>query len=152
MRANADPRMTLLFGSGTRATVLTVLANAYQPLSGYRIARTGGVAQPKVHLQLHRLQRAGVVEREDAGWVLADSSLRALFQGRGRVLGWEDWTRERQRRELAGVELAGLLRDLQHKKPPKDWVPRNQAQYERPPIKDRLNRRLGLAESYHAGH
>jgi DNA-binding IclR family transcriptional regulator len=87
MRANADPRMTLLFGSGTRATVLTVLANANQGLSEYRIARTGRVAQPKVRLQLHRLERGGFVKREDAGWVLTDSSLRALFLGKGRVLG-----------------------------------------------------------------
>jgi DNA-binding transcriptional ArsR family regulator len=151
MGANVDPQMVLLIGSETRAAVLTVLANANGPLSGYRIAATGRVAQPKVHLQLHRLQDAGFVDKKKGGWVLMNPSVRSLFNGRMPVQGWDDWAKEHHRRELAGAELIKVLRDLPHARPPKGWIPRNPAQYIRPPMKDRMNRRLGLAESHHGG-
>jgi hypothetical protein len=141
--------MALLFGSEVRSSVLAVLANANGPLTGYRIARTGGLPQPKVHVQLRRLAKAGITVRKAEGWVLVDLRLAALFTRHRRVLGWEDWRQEHRRRENAGLGTLDELRKLPHPNPPAGWVPRHPEEYSRPPLKDRMVRRMGLEPSHH---
>jgi DNA-binding transcriptional ArsR family regulator len=141
--------MPILFGSEVRSSVLAVLANANGPLTGYRIARTGGLPQPKVHVQLRRLAKAGVIVREREGWVLVDLRLAALFTRHHRVLGWEDWRQEHRRREQAGSGIMDELRRRPHPTPPPGWVPRHPEAYSRPPLKERMVRRMGLKRSYH---
>jgi DNA-binding transcriptional ArsR family regulator len=141
--------MAILFGSEVRSSILAVLANANGPLTGYRIARTGGLPQPKVHVQLRRLAQAGVVVRKPEGWLLVDRRLAALFTRHHRVLGWEDWRQEHRRLERAGPSVMDELRRLPHPTPPVGWVPRNPEAYSRPALKERMVRRMGLKRSYH---
>jgi hypothetical protein len=141
--------MALLFGSQVRSSILAVLASANGPLTGYRIALTGGLPQPKVHVQLRRLSRAGIVVRNSEGWVLVDLRLAALFTRSQRVLGWDDWRQEHHRREQSGRETLDQLRRLPHPKPPAGWVPNHPEAYSRPPLKERMVRRMGLNQSHH---
>jgi hypothetical protein len=141
--------MAILFGSEVRSSVLAVLANANGPLTGYRIARTGGLPQPKVHVQLRRLAKAGIAARRSEGWVLVDLRLAALFTRHRRVMGWDDWRQEHLRREQAGPSTMDRLRQLPHPRPPAGWSPRHPEAYSRPPLKELMVRRMGLKRSYH---
>jgi hypothetical protein len=149
MPSFVDPRIASLLGSETRAVVLGVLAHAGRPLSGYRIAKTGGVAQPDVHVQLRRLADTGFVVKRRTGWVLVEPSLRELFRGRMRVVGWQDWTTAHRRRERTAARQVAALAALPHPNPPRGWKPRDAEERKRRREKDRVLRRLGLRPSRH---
>jgi hypothetical protein len=144
MESELDRRLVALCGSKTRAYTLAALANAYRPLTGYRVAKTGGVPIPKAHEELRRLERAGLVARRATGWVLLDSDIRAFLRKRVQVLGWDDWRKERKAREAGRRVLLNRIRQLPVRPPPKGWKPRKLQRFHRSSKKDEILRRLGL--------
>jgi hypothetical protein len=136
-----------VFGSKARYRTLAVLANAYGPLSGYRIAQTAGIPASKVHVQLHSLARLGTVRRGRDGWVLEDSDLRALFRKRAQLRAWDDWRLEMRSRESERSAVLARLREMPATQPPSGWTPREPARFSRSPGKDRLLKRMGLREA-----
>jgi hypothetical protein len=100
MLEDIDPGMVALFGSQDRTLVLSALANASGPLSGYRVAKLFGGQKIKVNAELVRLAKAGIVTRRRApsgklGWTLEDPDLRRLLRKRARICFAPDWDRRR---------------------------------------------------------
>jgi hypothetical protein len=149
MSFDLDPQLLAAFGSATRLRTVAVLANAFRPLTGYRVGKTGGIALPKVYRELHRLERAGVVARRGKGWVLTDRELGALVAQRIRISWSEDWDAELRRRAPEIAALHENLGRIPRAKPPKRFVPRRPEEYDRPAFKDRRLREMGLRPSVH---
>ena len=85
-----DRSLVAVFGGETRLKVLAVLANAHQPFTGYRVAKTAGIRPPKAYAELRRLEAVGVVGRESGRWVILDRDLFFLLRKRARVHWLED--------------------------------------------------------------
>jgi DNA-binding transcriptional ArsR family regulator len=87
-----DPQVAALLGSTTRVRTLAPLANAYGPMTAYRVAQLAGIPRTKVYAELRRLQEAGAVEarRSRSGrstWVLLDRDM-ALYLRKKIRIAW----------------------------------------------------------------
>ncbi|MGC2034987.1 MAG: helix-turn-helix domain-containing protein [Thermoplasmata archaeon] len=149
MSSELDPALAAAFGSETRLRVLAVLAHAYGPLTGYRVAKTGGVSIPKAHEQLHRLERSGLVAHREDGWVILDRDVRILLRKRIRIRAWDDWLTEKAEKEPRIVALFDRLSRAPHAEAPKGWEPRDPKRFHRDPRKDKILGRMGLPRSLH---
>jgi hypothetical protein len=149
MRAPIDSRLLAAFGSETRVRTLAVLANAFRPLTAYRIAKTGDILLSKVYGELERLAGAGVVARRGKGWVLLDWELGFLVAKRVRVSWSEDLESARSMHAREADSIHARLGSIPRAKPPAGFFPRNRSTYERPAFKDRRLRELGLPSSVH---
>jgi hypothetical protein len=125
-------------------------------LTGYRVAKTGGVPRPKAYEQLQRLAKAGVVVQRKKGWVLLDKDLQTFFRKRLRISWLEDWSAERNRRAPEVEAMLDRLAKLPHIEPEKGWKPRpatlrqlNRDARKRP-FKDAILARMGLRISIRA--
>lgn len=141
MRFPIDPVLVALTGSETRARTLGVLANAERPLTGYRIAKLAGLAETKVYRELARAAQAGLVKKEESGFLLVPSDLRNFLRVRFRVAWSEDWARtydQRMERARARIREATSLPPLDYSKyRPNPAVARRYArEIERPAVKD----------------
>lgn len=149
MRGAVDRRLVALCGSETRVRTLGVLANAFGPLTGYRIGRTAQVPLPKVYRELRRLQSARLVANTSGGWVLRDPDVGALLRKRYRVAWAGDWLRGISRRQSEDRRILDQLQSLPPPKFPKQWSPRGPRRLARRRGKDALLRRMGLEASLH---
>ncbi len=150
MKPEVDPRLVAAFGSETRVRTLAVLANAFRPLTAYRVGKVGGVPLPKVYREIERLAAAGLVERKGAGWVLVDPGIGALLRTRVRLSWAEDWSAEREARRPAMAALHERLKGAARAEPPKGFVARRPEEHARSPYKDERLRKMGLPTSVHA--
>jgi hypothetical protein len=149
MKPELDAALSAAFGSETRLRVLAVLSNAYRPLTGYRIAKTGDVPIPKAHEQLHRLERSGLVAHLVDGWIIQDRDVRALLRKRIRIRAWNDWLTEKAEKEPRVAALFDRLSKAPHAEAPKGWKPRDPKRFHRDPRKDLILGRMGLSRSIH---
>lgn len=151
MVLDVDPGVAALLGSRTRVRVLAPLANAFNPLSAYRIAQLAQLPRTKVYLELRRLARAGEVEesptpRGTSVWSLKDPDLARLLRRRVRV-GWSEDLK------LASPQIAARTKSAieAYRRNPIDPAllrvpsrPRNRKEFDRLAEKDASLRRLGL--------
>ncbi len=158
MPLEVDPWLVALFGSQTRIRTLAPLANASEPLTAYRIARTSGVQRIKVYSELRRLAAAGVVRARPAGadrseWELLDPDVRRLLRRRARVVWYGSLVREApemaRRARVVMAEYAKDPIDLSRFKAEPSKVS-NPEEYRRPPEKDRFLAALGRPTSSHS--
>lgn len=145
----ADRRLAALFGSEARLRTLGVLANAFRPLTGYRVGRTADVALPKVYRELRRLQRVGLVAHAADGWTLTDPDVESFLRKRYRVSWSVDWFQEVARRASDDKALLARLRRLPPPKFPRGWKPRARGGDRRRRDKDALLADLGQGPSLH---
>jgi DNA-binding transcriptional ArsR family regulator len=87
-----DRRVAALLGSTNRVRTLVPLANAYRPMTAYRIAQLAGIPRTKVYDELRRLRVAGAVEARKsrkgrATWVLLDRDM-ALYLRKKIRISW----------------------------------------------------------------
>ena len=154
MTRRTDPAIVAFCGSETRARTLGVLANASFPMSGYRVAKVAGLAEPKVYAELRRAVGAGTVRRTRAGYVLVDADLRTLLRLRVRLYWDKDWDRSRagwasQTPRLLQEGLAAIQQRLRSNRSylrPRGWKPPAGArelsqELKRAPAKDAALRR-----------
>jgi DNA-binding transcriptional ArsR family regulator len=145
-----DPKIVALLGSDTRTRVLAVLANAYLPMTAYRVAKTGETRIPNTYRELARLKKAGLVGQSGKGWILLDADVKTLLRKRVRIHWSEDLKAER---EALAPRRAELRRRWSKMPTPKfnnkGWQPRHPEQYERDPIKNAWLREHGLRTSIH---
>ena len=120
-----DFRLIAEFGSEARVLVLAVLANAYRPLTGYRVAKTGEVPRPKAYEQLERLAKAGVAPtRRRDGSCSTRTSRPSSESGCGS--SWDvDWFSERERRQPETDAFLARLDKTPPPAKPKGWKPRS---------------------------
>jgi hypothetical protein len=149
VRPEVDPLLVAVFGSETRVRTLAVLANAYGPMTAYRVGKVGGVPMPKVYREIDRLARRKLVARTGDGWVLLDPDVRALLRKRVRIHWAGDWLAERARRLPEERALLERLARTVHARPPARWAPRAPGRLSRTPFKDEALRELGLSTSAH---
>jgi DNA-binding transcriptional ArsR family regulator len=105
-----DPRVAALLGSTNRVRTLAPLANAYGPMTAYRVAQLAGIPRTKVYAELRRLRGAGVVEarRNRSGrstWVLLDHDMALYLRKKIRIAWSGDLA-------AAAVRRAGRERDV----------------------------------------
>jgi DNA-binding transcriptional ArsR family regulator len=86
------PQVAALLGSVNRVRTLAPLANAYRPMTAYRVAQLAGVPRTKVYEELRRLLEAGVVEerrsrRGSSTWTLLDADM-ALYLRKKIRIAW----------------------------------------------------------------
>jgi hypothetical protein len=82
MPTDPDPALVALTGSRTRLLTLAVLANAAEPLSGYRVAEVAGLPRQNVYPELRRGLITGMIKKVAGGFLLSDDDVRALLQKR----------------------------------------------------------------------
>jgi hypothetical protein len=87
-----DRQVVALLGSTNRVRTLVPLANAYWPMTAYRIAQLAGIPRTKVYDELRRLQVAGAVEERKSRkgrstWVLLDRDM-ALYLRKKIRISW----------------------------------------------------------------
>lgn len=154
MVVDSARELTALVGSETRAGTLAVLANASQPLTGYRIAKLAACQESKVNSVLAELQAKQFVAMVSlganrVGWVMEDPDLRRSICKRVRISWSEDLLRERKRNKKRAMALSRRLAALE----PVDisryagFVPRNPEEFNRPPEKDATLIELGSRPS-----
>jgi hypothetical protein len=156
MAARTDVALASLFGSQNRLLTMAVLANADEPLTGYRVAKVAGLPRQKVYPEIRRGIEAGLVERVANGFRLSDPDVRALLRKRVRIRWAEEWDRSRsgwdgQTRARLATLLASIPTDPRYLRP-KGWRPSPSAsraiqEMERPATKDALLRRRRLRTS-----
>src|SRR5271170_6733661 len=95
MKFPLDPALATLFGSRTRLLTMAVLANAEEPLTGYRVAKVAGLPRQKVYPEIRRGVRAGLVGESASGFRLLDPDVKALLRKRVRIRWDEEWDRAR---------------------------------------------------------
>jgi DNA-binding transcriptional ArsR family regulator len=149
-----DRGLARLFGSETRVRTLAPLASSAAPLTAYRIAEVSEVPRTKVYEELARLRSTGWVTgiTGPAGqtlWRLTDPDIRSLLRRRMRIYFANDLVREARVRSIMARKAiarsrrtgapAGLFQP--------GFTPKNARDYQRPPQKDALLRRLGLRTS-----
>jgi hypothetical protein len=151
MRVDIDPGLTALFGSRARLLTLAVLANADEPLTGYRVAKIAGVPRQKVYPELRRGVATGLLERSGDGFRLSDSDIRAILRKRVRIRWDAEWDRARVSRAVKVASELGQIRASL--KGVETYDPTNRIpvealrELERDPEKNRVLRRLGLRPS-----
>ena len=156
MDAGVDPTLLSLFGSQTRLLTMAVLANAGEPLTGYRVAVIAGLPREKVYPEIRKGLATGLLRRTASGYRMVDADVRNLLQKRVRLRWDQVWDRER---EGWNEQPQGRLNALVASIPPnpaylrpKGWTPSASAravirETRRPTSKDRLLRRRGLRTS-----
>jgi hypothetical protein len=110
MRADIDPGLTALFGSRARLLTMAVLANADEPLTGYRIAKIARLPRQKVYPELRRGVESGLVERSGEGFRLSDSDIRTVLRKRVRIRWDAEWDRARGSRASRVARELGQIR------------------------------------------
>ncbi|MGA8543335.1 MAG: hypothetical protein WB947_07370 [Thermoplasmata archaeon] len=155
MEDSSDPALASLFGSRTRLLTMAVLANAEQPMSGYRVAKVAGLPRQKVYPEIRRGVDAGLVVETPSGFRLADADVRALLRKRVRIRWTEDWDRARAGRS---PEVTADLRRIRASlKGVRTYEPKNRIpsaalrELERDPAKDQILRRMGARPSLRKG-
>lgn len=156
MKADVDPSLTSLFGSQTRLLTMAVLANAEEPLTGYRVAKIADLPRAKVYPEIRKGVTTGLLTRVDEGYRMVDSDVRALLRKRIRIRWDEEWDRARkgwneQTLGRLGTILASIPTDPGYLRP-KGWRPSPSArkairEMERLPLKDLILARRGLRTS-----
>ncbi len=146
-----DPALASLFGSRTRLLTMAVLANAEEPLTGYRVAKVAGLPRQKVYPEIRRGVDAGLVVGTPSGFRLCDPDIRALLRKRVRIRWTEDWDRARRGRspEVMG-DLRGIRASLKGVRTyePKNRIPAAALrELERDPAKDQILLRRGASPS-----
>jgi len=101
MALDVDPRLVAEFGSATRVLTLAALANAFEPVTAYRVAQLVQTRRTKVYAELSRLERSGVVRSEKRTdrslvWRIDDADVAALLRKRARISWGDDLLRERK--------------------------------------------------------
>jgi DNA-binding transcriptional ArsR family regulator len=86
------PQVAALLGSTNRVRTLAPLANAYRPMTAYRVAQLAGIPRTKVYEELRRLLKAGVVRerrnrRGSSTWTLLDADM-ALYLRKKIRISW----------------------------------------------------------------
>jgi len=153
MRFTLDPGVAALFGSESRALILAPLANAFDPMTAYRIAAVAQLQRTKVYSELRRLEKAGIVRSSSVAdgptvWTLTDPDLRAFLRRRVRFWSWADWQRRRSRTSGPRRPRNDWAEKFDSSKyrPNPSAVP-NPREFRRPREKDRILAELGLPRS-----
>ena len=148
----ADILVTVV-GSTTRAYSLAILAGTRVPLTAYRIAKLANLSAPNVYVELRKLARAGVIQREPGGWVLVDDRTRTFCEGRGPLFqnrmsleAKEEWV-NRNRRRIARV----LGEPFPPRESSTDPAPPLMREFSRSRTKNTLLKAAGLRVSRHRG-
>jgi hypothetical protein len=90
-----DPLLASFVGSTNRLLTLAVLANADEPLTGYRVAKIANLPRQKVYPELRRSIESGLVRKTTSGFTLTDADVRILLRKRVRIRWDEEWDRAR---------------------------------------------------------
>lgn len=135
---------------------MAVLANADEPLTGYRVSKIAGVPAQKVYPEIKKGVATGAVKETRGGFILSDPDIRELLQRRVRIRWDEEWDRAREGWDEATSTIlaAGLssirekLRSNRYYLRPKGWKPSPEtmkvvAEMSRPPAKDAAIRQAG---------
>ena len=151
-----DPALESLFGSRARLLTMAVLANADEPLTGYRVSKIAGVPAQKVYPEIKKAVETGVVKEAEGGFVLSDPDIRELLQRRVRIRWDEEWDRSRRGWDAATTSVleVGLssinekLRSNRYYLRPRGWKPSPETmkvvtEMRRPSAKDATIRRAG---------
>src|SRR5580658_10492812 len=156
MGPDVDTSLVSLFGSRTRLLTMAVLANANEPLTGYRVAAIANLPREKVYPELRKGVATGMISVGPTGYRMIDTDVQTLLRKRVRIrwdLEWDrarpGWDEETSRRLTA--LLASIPNDPTYLRP-KGWKPSPSArtairEMERPASKDALLRRRGLRTS-----
>jgi hypothetical protein len=151
MEATLDSVLTSLFGSRTRLLTMAVLANAEEPLTGYRVAKVAGLPRQKVYPELRRGIETGLVTRVSSGFLLSDPDVRALLRKRVRIRWDEEWDRARaSRNPEGGADLDRIRSSLRGFRTydPKNRIPATALrELERDPVKNQILRSMGARPS-----
>jgi len=156
MRRDVDASLVSLFGSQTRLLTMAVLANANEPLTGYRVAVIANLPREKVYPLLRKGVATGTLVAGPEGFRMIDADVRALLRKRIRIRWDQEWDRARSgwdketRGKLTGL-LASIPKDPTYLRP-KGWKPSPSArrairELERSPSKDALLSSRGLRTS-----
>jgi hypothetical protein len=151
MELAVDGPLTSLFGSRTRLLTMAVLANADEPLSGYRVAKVANLPRQKVYPEIRRGIKAGLVQSSPTGFSLSDPDVRALLRKRVRISWDEEWDRSRTGRSaLVSAELGRLRSSLNGVRlyDPDNRIPASaRRELERDPAKNLILRKYGARPS-----
>lgn len=148
MKTTPDPALESLFGSRTRLLTMAVLANADEPLTGYRVAKIANLPREKVYPEIRRGIEAGLIERREVGFRLCDLDVRTLLRKRVRIRWDEEW--DRSRTTWAGTVMDELSRIRASLKGTRIYDPSHRIpaaalrELERDPKKNRILRDLRL--------
>jgi hypothetical protein len=155
MTVDFESSLAYLFGSQNRLLTMAVLANADEPLTGYRVAKIAGLPRQKVYPEIRRGVEVGLVDRTPSGFLLTDPDVRILLRKRIRIRWDEEWDRaQRARSSTVSSELARIRSSLKAVRTydPKNRIPlRERRELERDPAKDRILVRMGLRPSRRKG-
>jgi hypothetical protein len=156
MKTDVDPSLLSLFGSQTRLLTMAVLANADEPLTGYRVAAIAGLPREKVYPELRKGITTGLLTAARDGFRMVDMDIQALLRKRVRIRWDEEWDRARtgwneETRNRLTTFLASIPTDSAYLRP-KGWKPSPSArkairEMERPLSKDVVLSRRGLRTS-----
>jgi hypothetical protein len=151
MEANLDPPLSALFGSRTRLLTMAVLANADEPLTGYRVAKVAGLPRTKVYPEIRKGVSSGLLVRVGSGYRMDDPDVRDLLRKRVRIRWYDEWNRSRgSRGESVERELSQIRASLKGVRTydPNNRIPASAIrELKRSPEKNRILRRLGLRPS-----
>jgi hypothetical protein len=160
MEAGVDPTLLSLFGSQTRLLTMAVLANATEPLTGYRVAVIAGLPREKVYPEIRKGLVTGLLAHTDDGYRMVDPDVRRLLQKRVQIRWEKEWDRERTgwndgTQDRLNAILASIPSDPTYLRP-KGWEPPAAArllirEMRRPNSKDAVLRRRGLRTSLREG-
>jgi len=160
MATDLDPTLLAMFGSRGRLLTVAVLANADEPLTGYRIAQIADLPRQIVYPEIRRGLVSKAIEEVDGKYRLADPDLRGLLRKRVPIVGSREWDAARkgwaeETPALLAADLAdirGKLRKNRYYLRPKGWKPSAanlvvMRELARSPEKDASLRRAGLRTS-----
>jgi hypothetical protein len=160
MDAGVDPTLLSLFGSQTRLLTMAVLANATEPLTGYRVAVIAGLPREKVYPEIRKGLATGLLTSTKGGYRMVDSDVRCLLQKRVQIRWDKEWDRERtgwneRTQDRLKAILASIPSDPTYLRP-EGWKPPASAralirEMRRPKSKDALLRGRGLRTSLREG-
>ena len=156
MGPEVDASLVSLCGSRTRLLTMAVLANANEPLTGYRISLIANLPREKVYPELRKGVATGILEAGNGGFRMVDADVQALLRKRIRIRWDQEWDRARrgwdeETREKLSNLLASIPNDPTYLRP-RGWKPSPSArkairEMERPPSKDALLAGRGLRTS-----
>jgi len=151
MRPDPTGQLVAITGSVNRAYTLAILSGTRVPRTAYRIAKLAGLSPPNVYLELRRLEKRGLVQREAGGWVLISDRVRALCEGTGPLFQRKTAANPRLSPVRSGRPTAGRLRPLPDRlaTDQNGRVPRILREFSQSPTKNALLRAAGLRESEH---
>lgn len=146
-----DAALSSLIRSQTRLLTMAVLANAEEPLTGYRIAKIASLPRVKVYPEIRKGVEAGILVKDRRGYRMVDADVRALLRKRVRIRWDQEWDRARRGWATSTtVELERIQRSLKGVRlyDPQNRVPSAAIkEIERDPEKNRILRSLNLRPS-----